>query len=128
MFKDKINQVNDSWFIIFFEIATIIVSITGIIFASIYLIPNIGKTVVLVLVIVALSLVGIKAVKLLIIVITRLYRFLAKPSLRNRCRFQPTCSHYMIVSLRKHILVVGLFKGLRRISRCHPPYGGIDNP
>ena len=129
MLKDKINKINDSWLIIFIEIVAVILAVAGIIAASIYLLPSLlGKTIYVVLLIVAISLLGIVSLKVFIIVIVRLYRLLASPSLRNRCRYTPTCSHYMIVSLRKHILIVGLFKGIRRISRCHPPYGGIDMP
>ena len=129
MLKDKVNKITDSWLIIFIEIVAVILATLAIVAASIYLLPSLlGKTIDVVLVIALLSLVSLCATKVLIIVCVRLYRLLAKPSLRNRCRFTPTCSHYMIVSLRKHILVVGLFKGIRRISRCHPPNGGIDMP
>ena len=129
MLKDKINNINDSWLIIFLEIVSVIIVTLSIIAVSIYVIPNLlGNTMIVALIIALLSVMGLIALKVLIIVFVRLYRLLAKPSLRNRCRFTPTCSHYMIVSLRKHILIVGLFRGLRRISRCHPPYGGIDMP
>ena len=129
MFKDKINNINDSWLIIFIEIVAIAIASTGIALASIYLLPSLlGNTITVVLLIALLSVIGLLALKVLLIVCVRLYRLLAKPSLRNRCRYTPTCSHYMIVSLRKHILIVGLFRGLRRISRCHPPHGGIDMP
>ena len=129
MLKDKINNINDSWLIIFLEIVSVIIVTLSIIAVSIYVIPSLlGNTIIVALIIALLSVIGLIALKVLIIVGVRLYRLLAKPSLRNRCRFTPTCSHYMIVSLRKHILIVGLFRGLRRISRCHPPYGGIDMP
>lgn len=129
MLKDKINNINDSWLIIFLEIVSVIIVTLSIIAVSIYVIPSLlGNTIIVALIIALLSVMGLIALKVLIIVFVRLYRLLAKPSLRNRCRFTPTCSHYMIVSLRKHLLVVGLFRGLRRISRCHPPYGGIDMP
>ena len=49
--------------------------------------------------------------------------------LGNVCRFHPSCSRYMAEALRKYGFVVGLAKGLRRISRCHPwNPGGYDPP
>lgn len=126
---DKINELTDSWRILIIEIVVIAILTVGIVMMSIYVVPTlVEKTIYFVLTIVGLSLIAIITLKLFIIVFVRAYRLLAPYSLRNRCRYTPTCSHYMIVSLRKHILVYGLFKGLRRISRCHPPYGGIDRP
>ena len=39
------------------------------------------------------------------------------------CRYQPTCSSYMIEALKKHGPFKGLFLGLKRIASCHP-WGG----
>ena len=57
-----------------------------------------------------------------------LYKAIAPMSLRDRCRFEPSCSTYMIMALQKYGLFVGLYKGIRRIMRCHPPNGGEDLP
>lgn len=43
------------------------------------------------------------------------------------CRFQPTCSQYMIDSLQKHGVMRGLPRGIWRILRCNPfSKGGYD--
>jgi putative membrane protein insertion efficiency factor len=43
------------------------------------------------------------------------------------CRFQPSCSQYMIDAIRKKGLLVGLWKGILRILRCNPLFpGGYD--
>ena len=63
-----------------------------------------------------------------IIGLVLLYKALAPMSLRDRCRFEPSCSTYMIMALQKYGLFVGLYKGVRRIMRCHPPNGGEDLP
>ncbi|MDO4527227.1 MAG: membrane protein insertion efficiency factor YidD [bacterium] len=43
------------------------------------------------------------------------------------CRFQPTCSEYMIEALRVHGPLKGLSLGLWRILRCNPfSRGGYD--
>ena len=56
------------------------------------------------------------------------YKAFAPLSLRDRCRYDPCCSTYMIIAIRKYGLIRGLYKGIRRISRCKPPYGGTDLP
>ena len=57
-----------------------------------------------------------------------LYKATAPMSVRDACRFEPTCSTYMIMALRKYGLIIGLIKGICRIVRCRPPNGGIDYP
>ena len=57
-----------------------------------------------------------------------LYKAFAPESMRDRCRFEPTCSTYMIMAIRKYGLFIGLYRGFRRITRCKPPNGGIDYP
>ncbi|MEO1307756.1 MAG: membrane protein insertion efficiency factor YidD [Pseudomonadota bacterium] len=52
-----------------------------------------------------------------------LYRILLSPWLGHNCRYQPTCSAYMLDALAKHGAFRGTILGLRRISRCHP-WGG----
>ena len=47
--------------------------------------------------------------------------------LGQRCRFYPSCSHYMAEALDKHGVVAGTTMGVRRICRCHPfSDGGYD--
>ncbi len=41
----------------------------------------------------------------------------------NKCRFQPTCSHYMIEAIDMHGPFRGSWMGLKRIGKCHP-WGG----
>ena len=55
------------------------------------------------------------------------YRLLLSPFLGVHCRFQPTCSQYMIDALAQHGALRGTWLGLRRLSRCHPWHkGGLD--
>jgi putative membrane protein insertion efficiency factor len=59
----------------------------------------------------------------------RVYQATISPLLGDVCRFHPSCSRYMVEALQKYGLVVGLAKGLRRLSRCHPWHpGGVDPP
>ena len=41
----------------------------------------------------------------------------------GHCRFEPTCSQYAIDAINKYGAVAGLWKAVKRISRCHP-WGG----
>ena len=57
-----------------------------------------------------------------------LYKAIAPMSIRKECRFTPSCSSYMIMAINKYGLFIGVYKGIRRILRCHPPNGGTDYP
>lgn len=57
-----------------------------------------------------------------------LYKAFAPMSLRKQCRFEPSCSTYMVMAINKYGLFIGVYKGIRRITRCCPPNGGIDYP
>lgn len=57
-----------------------------------------------------------------------MYKAYAPMSVRDECRFYPSCSTYMIMSVNKYGLTIGIIKGLRRIARCKPPNGGEDWP
>jgi len=63
----------------------------------------------------------------------RLYQRLAPAAVRNCCRFEPSCSQYMILSLQKYGLFKGLRRGCNRLKRCNIRYtdgnnGGFDPP
>ncbi|HEX8310220.1 MAG TPA: membrane protein insertion efficiency factor YidD [Chthoniobacteraceae bacterium] len=40
------------------------------------------------------------------------------------CRFQPTCSRYMLQAMEIHGIFRGAWLGLKRIGRCNP-WGGL---
>ena len=54
------------------------------------------------------------------ILFVRFYQLAISPWLGSNCRYQPTCSSYMIEALKEHGLIKGLWLGTKRISRCHP--------
>ena len=62
--------------------------------------------------------------KKLFILPVRFYQLFLSPLLGSNCRFQPTCSHYMIQSIEWGVLKGG-WLGLKRIFKCHPwgPHG-----
>lgn len=63
-----------------------------------------------------------------VICAVRIYQHFAPDSLRNKCRFEPSCSEYMILSIEKNGLCKGLLKGIRRLKRCNVSDGGFDFP
>ena len=57
------------------------------------------------------------------ILLVRFYQLAISPWLGSNCRYQPTCSAYMIEALKEHGLLKGLWLGTKRKGRCHP-WGG----
>ena len=67
------------------------------------------------------------AVARVLILVVRLYQMGLSPVLGWNCRFEPTCSRYMVQALARHGAVKGLALGLWRLCRCHPfSEGGYD--
>ncbi len=66
--------------------------------------------------------------KSILIFLVECYQLLAPTKIRMNCRFEPSCSDYMIASIKKYGAWKGLVKGLGRIHRCHYPNGGYDYP
>ena len=50
----------------------------------------------------------------------RFYKRFLSPLLPPMCRFDPTCSIYMMQAIEKHGTLRGVWLGLRRLGRCHP--------
>jgi putative membrane protein insertion efficiency factor len=66
---------------------------------------------------------------LVLILLVRLYQVTLSPLLPPVCRFQPSCSEYFILAVRKHGPLRGACKGVWRVCRCNPfCRGGYDPP
>jgi len=52
--------------------------------------------------------------------LVRGYQVALSPLMGGACRFEPSCSNYMIGALRTHGAMKGSILGLWRILRCHP--------
>jgi putative membrane protein insertion efficiency factor len=64
-----------------------------------------------------------------LVLLVRAYQYTLGPFLGPVCRFEPSCSRYMIGALQKYGALRGLWRGTRRILRCHPwNAGGYDPP
>ena len=69
------------------------------------------------------------AVGAVLIAAVRGYQYLIRPFLPPTCRFQPGCSEYFILAVKKHGPVIGAAKGFWRVCRCNPMCeGGYDPP
>jgi len=58
--------------------------------------------------------------RILILAPLRFYKRFLSPLLPPMCRFDPTCSIYMMQAIEKHGTLRGVWLGLRRLARCHP--------
>lgn len=58
----------------------------------------------------------------------RLYQRFAPISMRSMCRYEPSCSQYMILAIQKYGPFRGIPMGIRRLRRCGHKGGGFDYP
>jgi len=67
-----------------------------------------------------------------LIFLVRCYQTIGSPVVRWMgvgCRFEPTCSHYMVGAVQKYGAIRGAWRGVCRVCRCHPwNDGGFDPP
>jgi hypothetical protein len=56
----------------------------------------------------------------LLIIPIRMYQLFISPLLGPKCRYTPSCSHYMLQAIEEWGIVQGVWLGVKRISRCHP--------
>ena len=61
-----------------------------------------------------------KLVVSLIIVLVKVYQHTVSVVLQPSCRFSPSCSDYMIDSVKLKGPYRGVVGGVKRILRCHP--------
>lgn len=58
----------------------------------------------------------------------RFYQWVISPILSQvfgmKCRYEPSCSHYMAGSIQEWGILKGIWMGTKRIGRCHP-WGGF---
>ena len=66
--------------------------------------------------------------KRIAICMVRIYQRFAPESIRRKCRFEPSCSEYMILAIEKYGLWKGIAKGINRLKRCNINDGGFDYP
>ncbi|MDC0977706.1 membrane protein insertion efficiency factor YidD [bacterium] len=67
--------------------------------------------------------------KIIVVKIIKFYQFFSKRFWKSSCRFHPSCSQYTIEAVWKYGAIKGIWRGLKRVGKCHPfNSGGIDLP
>tara|TARA_B100002052_G_scaffold99101_1_gene91586 strand:+ start:85 stop:300 length:216 start_codon:yes stop_codon:yes gene_type:complete len=61
-----------------------------------------------------------------VILLVKFYQYFISPLIGPRCRFNPTCSNYILESYKKHTFIKATKLSLKRIIKCHP-WGGSGN-
>ena len=122
MSKSKVRQIREiklSDIILYFVLPIILIPSIWIIY-SIY-----WDHVVILISIIIITYILVRRLALGIIL---MYKAFAPLRVREMCRFEPTCSTYAMIAIKKYGLIIGIIMGLNRISRCHYPNGGKDYP
>jgi putative membrane protein insertion efficiency factor len=70
----------------------------------------------------------LKLFKQILILPVRGYQLFLSPLLGSNCRYQPTCSQYMIEAINEWGPFKGVWLGIKRIGRCHPWAGHGHDP
>ena len=70
--------------------------------------------------------------KKIILSSAKIYQRIAPRKIRLKCRFEPSCSQYMILAVEKYGAIKGVCKGIKRLSKCNDRgdglRGGFDYP
>ncbi|MYE06252.1 MAG: membrane protein insertion efficiency factor YidD [Chloroflexi bacterium] len=66
-----------------------------------------------------------------VLVLLRGYQMVLSPvfaGMGSQCRFEPSCSQYMIDAVHSRGVLIGVSLGLWRVLRCNPLNGGGYDP
>jgi putative membrane protein insertion efficiency factor len=65
--------------------------------------------------------------KLLFLLLIRMYQLCLSPFVGNCCRFWPSCSEYAYQAIQTHGVTRGAWLALKRLLKCAPwSHGGYD--
>ena len=122
----KLVRPSICWGKVLLYIAIPIVAAVGIIILANQL--KLGKAVTAIIVAAVLLVYFIATLKRASICLIKIYQRFAPDSVRLKCRFEPSCSEYMILAIEKYGFIKGFRKGVHRLSRCNTSGGGYDYP
>ncbi len=63
-----------------------------------------------------------------VIFLIKVYQRYAPAKIRMKCRFEPSCSEYMLLAIARYGLLKGVYCGIGRLKRCNVNNGGFDVP
>ena len=122
----KLHRPKTNWWgIVLYVIASLAV-LAGAVFGVWYF--SLPKLPAVLLVVAVMAVYLALTVKRVAICAIKLYQRFAPDALRNKCRFEPSCSEYMLLSIRKYGMIKGACKGIDRLKRCNVNDGGFDDP
>lgn len=58
------------------------------------------------------------------ILLVKVYQNLASDKVRNRCRYEPSCSNYTIEALKKYSFIKAFYISTKRLYKCSFTSGG----
>lgn len=61
-----------------------------------------------------------KYLLILLILIIKIYQNTLSILIGSNCRYIPSCSEYMIISLKRYGILKGIYFGIKRLFTCHP--------
>jgi putative membrane protein insertion efficiency factor len=66
-------------------------------------------------------------IRLVCYLLLYIYKFLISPLLPKSCIYYPSCSTYMLLAIKEHGVINGIWLGTKRLFRCTPRHnGGLD--
>lgn len=66
--------------------------------------------------------------KYVVVFVIKMYQRYSPDYIRDKCRFEPSCSNYMLIAINKYGFIKGFIKGINRLIRCNINGGGYDEP
>lgn len=66
-------------------------------------------------------------IKRIILSSVRICQRIAPRIIRLKCRFEPSCSQYMILAIEKNGVIKGFRKGIKRLSKCNNHVNGMGS-
>ena len=61
-----------------------------------------------------------KSIKILILILLKIYKFSISPFLGTNCRFLPSCSDYAYEVITDKGIIKGGVLAIKRLTKCHP--------
>ena len=122
----KLNRPKINWIRIILYVLLPVIAITAFIIVANHF--GVSAIIIAVIAVVACVVYVLLTLKRAIICAVKIYQRYAPDSVRNNCRFEPSCSEYMILAVEKYGVFKGVRKGLDRLKRCNVDGGGFDYP
>ena len=64
------------------------------------------------------------SMRVLFLLLIRLYQWTLSPFFGSSCRFFPSCSHYAYEAISRYGAIKGGWLGVKRLCKCNPWHGG----